>query len=321
MPIPDLLLKTFRKQKYQLVGRHSAVKTCHWTKKSLTTAEKEHCYKQKFFNIRSLRCLQMTPSLGRCLQSCLFCWRATPADLGLQWDQTMFPEAEADQPDFIVKQSIEAQRRALIGYRGNPKAHEDLLELAFNPVHCAISLEGEGTLYPRLGDLIEEYFKHGFETVFLVTNGLLPDSLSKLSREPTQLYISVCAPDKVTYEQACRPLVPDGWKRLNETLELLHSFSCPTVMRMTLVRGLNLKHVEGYARLALKAKATYLEPKAAMSVGFFLKRLPRDAMPAHSEVLSFAQELSKLTGYSVVDKSGVSRVVLLSYDGKVRKLA
>jgi tRNA wybutosine-synthesizing protein 1 len=321
MPIPSTLLKIFRKQKYQLVGRHSAVKTCHWTKKSLLTEEKEHCYKQKFFNIRSLRCLQMTPSLGRCLQNCLFCWRATPADFGIEWDQTVFPESEADEPSFIVKRSVEAQRGALIGYKGNPEARKDLLELAFNPVHCAISLEGEATLYPRLGELIKEYFKHGFRTVFLVTNGMLPKVLSGLAHEPSQLYVSVCAPDEATYEKTCRPLVPDGWERLCETLELLHSVSCPTVIRMTLVRQLNLKRVEGYAKLALKASPTYLEPKAAMSVGFFLKRLPRDAMPTHSEIRSFAHELSRLTGYNMIDESEASRVVLLSSAEKSTKFA
>ncbi|MFB0543144.1 MAG: 4-demethylwyosine synthase TYW1, partial [Candidatus Bathyarchaeia archaeon] len=77
MVLPEELLRTYRKQQYQLAGGHSAVKTCHWTKESLRTGERRFCYKQKFYGIRTLRCLQMTPSLGKCLQRCLFCWRAT----------------------------------------------------------------------------------------------------------------------------------------------------------------------------------------------------------------------------------------------------
>lgn len=321
MPIPKELLTTFRKQKYQIAGGHSAVKICHWTRQSLLTSEKRFCYKQKFFGVQSLRCLQMTPSLGRCLQNCIFCWRVSPIDLSINWDQTKLPKEEADDPAFIVKQTIQAQRRALIGFKGNPAVNKKLVELALKPVHVAVSLEGEVTLYPYIGELIEEYFKHGFKTVFLVTNGLLPDVLSRLTHEPSQLYVSVCAPDEKTYKKVCRPLLPDGWKRLNETLELLHSFHAPTVMRNTLVRDLNLKNVEGYARLALKADPTYLEPKAAMAVGFFRRRLPFEAMPKHSEIRTFAEQLAKLTGYEIIDESPPSGVVLLSRLKKPIKLA
>ena len=63
MPIPEELLRTFKRQGYQLAGRHSAVKTCHWTRQSLLTSESRVCYKQKFYGIRSLRCMQITLSL------------------------------------------------------------------------------------------------------------------------------------------------------------------------------------------------------------------------------------------------------------------
>lgn len=44
-----------KKQQYGVVGRHSAVKVCEWTKKSLVTGNS--CYKQKFYGIQSHRCL------------------------------------------------------------------------------------------------------------------------------------------------------------------------------------------------------------------------------------------------------------------------
>lgn len=320
MPIPDELIRVFRRQKYQIVGKHSAVKTCYWLRQALNTDEKRHCYKQKFYGIRSLRCLQMTPSLGRCLQACLFCWRAGSTDLGIEWDETTFPADEAEDPALIVVESVKAQRRALIGFKGNSAVDGSLLSLALNPVHVAISLEGEVTLYPRIGDLVEEYISNGFETVLIVTNGLLPDALAQMGKEPSQLYVSVSAPNEETYRSTCRPLVPNGWARLNETLESLNSFSCPTVIRMTLAKGVNLKDAEGYAQLINKANPTYLEPKAAMAIGYFTRRLPRNAMPLHREIRDFAERLAELTGYKIIDEAEPSGVVLLSRLDRAKKL-
>jgi len=320
LPIPEELVQVFQRQKYQIVGRHSAVKTCFWTRRALYTGENEYCYKQKFYGIRSLRCLQMTPSLGRCLQACLFCWRATSTDLQIKWDESTFPQDEAEEPSTIVTESIRAQRRALIGFKGNEKVDRSVLDLALNPVHAAISLEGEVTLYPKISELIEAYFDRKFQTVLLVTNGLRPDVLSNMRKDPSQLYVSVSASNEATYRSVCRPLVSDGWKRLNETLELLNSFSCPTVIRMTLAKGVNLKDPDGYAKLIEKANPTYIEPKAAMAVGFFTKRLPWKAMPFHREIREFAERISELTGYAIIDEAEPSGVVLLSRLKKARRL-
>jgi len=37
--------------------------------------------------------------------------------------------------------------------------------------------------------------------------------LEALKVEPTNLYISLCAPDEETYMKVDHPLVKDGWKR------------------------------------------------------------------------------------------------------------
>lgn len=42
--MPKEVAELFRKQHYEIVGRHSGVKLCHWLKKSLT--EGRFCYKQ-----------------------------------------------------------------------------------------------------------------------------------------------------------------------------------------------------------------------------------------------------------------------------------
>ena len=309
---PEELKSVYRRQGYHLVGEHSAVKTCHWARKSLSTGGREHCYKQRFYGVPSHRCLQMTPSLGRCTQSCLFCWRATPENLGTTWDQSRFPAAEAEEPEAIVQGCLEAHRKAISGFGGNPEVPDEMLRQANQPLHAAISLEGEPTLYPRLGELIQAFHDHDFKSVFIVTNGLDPQALSKLSPEPTQLYVSVCAPDEETYRRTCRPLIPEGWSRLNESLELLRSFSCPTVLRHTLVPKLNMHNPGGYAKLAEASNATYVEPKAAMSVGYARKRFGYNEMAWHKDIRAFAEELSAESGYTIIDEQPLSLIVLLS---------
>jgi len=251
----------------------------------------------------------MTPVLFYCTQQCLFCWRAQSGDLGIVWNEMKLPKW--DPPEEIVEGSIKAQHEILSGYKGNPKTDQQKLQEALTPKHAAISLTGEPTLYKPLGELIQAFHKRGF-TTFLVSNGTLPSALAKLSEEPTQLYISVCAPDKETHRHICLPQISKAWKKLNETLELLPSFKCPTVIRITSVRKLNMKNAEAYAKLVEKANPTYIEPKAYMHVGFSRLRLGYENMPNHSEIREFAMQLAKETGYNIIDESKESRVVLLS---------
>jgi tRNA wybutosine-synthesizing protein 1 len=320
LSIPDDLRRVYRRQGYHFVGGHSAVKTCHWVRRSLNTSGEEHCYKQRFYGVPCHRCLQMTPSLDRCLQSCIFCWRATPESIGIGWEQTRLPEKEAEEPDDIVEGCVEAHREAMSGFGGNPDVPEAMLEEAKQPIHAAISLEGEPTLYPYIGDLVGSFFRHGFKSTFIVTNGLRPDVLGSLETEPSQLYVSVCAPDEETYRRTCRPLVSDGWGRLLETLELLRNFSCPTVLRHTLIPGLNMNDPVGYAKLAEKSGATYLEPKAAMSVGYARRRFSYEEMARHEDIRVFAEALAEESGYEILDEQPLSSIVLLSRLEKPIKL-
>ncbi len=148
--------------------------------------------------------------------------------------------------------------------------------------------------------------------MFIVTNGTRPDVLGSLGVEPTQLYVSLCAPDEETYRRTCRPTSPVLWSRVMETLELLNSFSCPTVLRHTLVPRLNMSNPEGYASLAEQSNATYVEPKAAMSVGAARDRLGYGEMAWFKEIQSFAKELAAASSYEIVDEHRWSNVVLLS---------
>lgn len=305
--VPPSLVEALKKQKYHLVGRHSAVKRCRWLYETLI--HDRPCYKQKFYGIKTHQCIQMTPALFYCTQQCLFCWRAQSGDLQIKWDEMKLPKW--DSPEEIVDGSIRAQIKILSGYRGNPKTNMQKFKEALTPRHAAISLTGEPTLYEPIGDLIQTFQRRGF-TTFLVSNGTVPSSLKKLSREPTQLYISVCAPNEETLRHVCRPQIPKAWEKLNETLALLPSFKCPTVIRITLVRGLNMKNIDEYAKLIKRAEPTYVEPKAYMYVGFSRLRLGYEHMPSHLEIREFAEKLAEETGYNIIDESMDSRVVLLS---------
>jgi tRNA wybutosine-synthesizing protein 1 len=216
-----------------------------------------------------------------------------------------------DPPEKIVEGIIKAQLAILSGYRGNPETNRQKFKEAIKPKHVAISLSGEPTLYSSIGKLLR-LFRRKELTTFLVSNGTVLSILSKLAEEPTQLYISVCAPDHATFKQTCRPQISNAWEKLNETLVFLPGFRCPTVMRISLAHGLNMRNIRGYARLVEKANPTYVEAKAYMHVGFSRLRLRYENMPDHSDVLEFLAQVANETGYRIVDESVESRVVLLS---------
>jgi tRNA wybutosine-synthesizing protein 1 len=296
-----------KKQRYHLIGNHSAVKRCKWVYEALVNDRS--CYKQKFYGIKSHQCIQMTPSLFYCTQHCLFCWRAQSGDLQVTWDEMKLPTLNT--PEEIVQGSIKAQEKILSGYKGNPKTNWRKLTEALMPKHVAISLTGEPTLYEPIGELIRTFHQRRF-TTFLVSNGTLPSRLSTLSQEPTQLYVSLCAPNEQVYKKVCRPQMPNAWLKLNETLELLQSFKCPTAIRMTLVKENNMTQIDEYAKLIEKANPTYIEAKAYMHIGFSNLRLGFDNMPQYGEVKDFALQLAEKTGYKLINESIDSRVALLS---------
>jgi tRNA wybutosine-synthesizing protein 1 len=261
----------------------------------------------------------MTPTVISCNQRCTFCWRIQSGDLKqTRWNETK-PQAW-DDPETIVTECIKKQQRLVSGYKGNPKVSVQKYREAQQPKHVAISLAGEPTLYPQLGELIECFYKRGF-TTFLVTNGTNPKSLTQLSTEPSQLYVSLCAPDEATYRNTCHPQTPNAWKKLNQTLNSLSTFKCPTVIRSTLARHVNLKNPEQYAKLINQANPTYVEPKAYMHVGFSRLRLGFENMPSHREIRAFAAQIAKHASYKIIQEAPESRVVLLSRLEQPIKLA
>ncbi len=293
-----------KRQGYKLVGAHSGVKLCHWTKQSLKHGR--GCYKQQFYGIESHRCMQMTPTVNNCNLGCLFCWR----------DQAYWGEGlgNVDSPDFILEESLAAQKALLSGYKGNPKVELESWMEANDVKHVAVSLTGEPTMYPRLGEFLEECHSRGM-TTFLVTNGTAPAVLERLDPLPTQLYVTVAAPNEKVYEELCLPQSRQEWWNLMKTLQLLSSLDTRRVIRHTLVDGYNLGWEDEYAELDGIADTAFVECKGYVWVGQSRDRLTMGNMPSHERIKRFASRLAGEMGYDVQDEVEQSRVVLLTKPG------
>ena len=247
----------------------------------------------------------MTPAVSWCTHKCLFCWRNV--------EQTLGTELPAfDEPGDIIDGAIKAQRKLLEGYAGVPeKVNQKKYRESQDPNQAAISLSGEPTIYPRIGELIGEFSRRHFST-FLVTNGTLPKRIEKLETLPAQLYLSMVAPNPQVYRNVCNPLNPGSWDRIMETIALFPSLDTRKAVRITVVKGMNMLSPEGYAKMLNEAEPDYIEVKAYMFVGGSRMRLTLDNMPSFAEIQGFATDISEATGYRIKDYKRDSRVVLLS---------
>lgn len=252
----------------------------------------------------------MSPATGSCTHNCVFCWRAG--------NFSEIEVADPDAPGEVVEASISAQREIVSGFGGEARADRKKWDEAREPKHVAISLSGEPFSYPDLGGLIGAYAEKGL-TTFVVTNGTFPERIAALQTLPTQLYISLVAPDEQTYAGICAPLISDGWKRFNESLEIMRSLDCRRTIRMTMVKGINMADAEGYAKLIRKAEPEFVEVKSYMHRGSSIHRLTPAHMPTHAETAEFAGKVALASGYLLTDESAPSRVALLCRDEKAAK--
>lgn len=157
-------------------------------------------------------------------------------------------------------------------------------------------------------------------STFLVTNGTFPEVLEKLDPLPTQLYVTVAAPTEEIYKRLCVPRIPDGWERLNRTLELLPSLDTRTVIRHTLVKDWNIGWEGDYAKLDAKADPTFVEPKGYVFVGDSRRRMTIDNMPSPAMVREFSERLGRKLGMQVLMERRDSRVALLGRQGSKTSL-
>ncbi|MFX1377585.1 MAG: radical SAM protein [Promethearchaeota archaeon] len=194
---------------------------------------------------------------------------------------------------------------------------------AMMPNHAAISLDGEPLLYPRISEFVQE-FKNRNMTTFIVTNGTLPERIEKLDPLPTQLYVTLPAPNEKVYKKLCRPMIRNGWSNIMDSLDLTKSLSSRTVVRLTAIKDLNLSEnfINEYAKIIEKTSPNFFEIK-----GFTLQAkalLIKDRLKAEKEVQEFfpeydyledlALKFEKVSGFPLIYKNKASRDFLFAID-------
>ncbi|MFH1133093.1 MAG: 4-demethylwyosine synthase TYW1 [Nanoarchaeota archaeon] len=294
--------KDLEKQQYRIVGDHSAVKICGWTRRMIQG--RGGCYKLKFYGIMSSQCMQMTTCMS-CANRCLICWRDYKAPVSKEW------QGDIDDPASILEGSIAAHHKLLIGFKGSKTADKKAYQASQEVRHVALSLTGEPIIYPRLNELLAHFNQRGIST-FVVTNGQYPEAIRSLA-PVTQLYLSLDAADRESLKRIDLPLFPDYWERLNRSLDYLAQKEQRTCIRVTLTKGLTMDNPEDYAALIKKGDPDFIEIKAYMHVGASRQRLKKENMPTHEEVKAFVKQLSLLLpDWEAADDHVPSRVVMLA---------
>ncbi len=196
-------------------------------------------------------------------------------------------------------------------------------KLAMEPGHAAISLDGEPTLYPFIGDYVSCFRKRKM-TTFIVTNGTNPETLQTLNDVgalPTQLYVTIPAPNEQTYKKVCRPKDRNTWNKILKTLLILPDLKTRKCIRITCVKNLNLsdKMVPDYVELIENAKPDFLDLKGFTHEGSSMnisKRLGTKEggdffFPNFEYLLKFAQKLENEGNFKIIETHEKSRDILL----------
>ena len=131
--LTPLLRESLIKQGYRLIGTHSGVKLCRWTKVNIFVflyflllfnyvlyylfiqamlRGRGGCYKHTFYGIESHRCMETTPSLA-CANKCVFCWRHHSNPVGTEWRWKM------DPAEFILDGALEQHGKMINQFKGS----------------------------------------------------------------------------------------------------------------------------------------------------------------------------------------------------------
>ncbi|PIK51683.1 putative tRNA wybutosine-synthesizing protein 1-like [Apostichopus japonicus] len=301
--VTPMIRQSLTKQGYKLIGSHSGVKLCRWTKSMLRG--RGGCYKHTFYGIESHRCMETTPSLA-CANKCVFCWRHHTNPVGTEWKWKM------DQPDVIVKGAMENHYKLINQFKGVPGVKDERMQEAMKIKHCALSLVGEPIMYPEINTLVRMLHGHEIST-FLVTNAQFPNAIKQLL-PVTQLYVSVDASTKDSLKKIDRPLFKDFWQRFLDSLRALLDKGQRTVYRLTIVKSWNSEEIEGYAELVDLGKPDFIEIKGVTYCGESkASTLTMQNVPWHEEVLGFVQNLvDLLPDYELACEHEHSNCVLLA---------
>lgn len=280
--VTPVIRASLEKQGYKIIGSHSGVKICRWTKSQLRG--RGGCYKHSFYGIESHRCMEATPSLA-CANKCVFCWRHHTNPVGKSWQWKM------DDPLEIVNSAIDQHTKMIKQMKGVPGVTLERLTEGLSPRHCALSLVGEPIMYPEINTLVDELHRRRIST-FLVTNAQFPEKI-KMLKPITQLYVSVDAATKDSLKAIDRPLFGDFWERFLDSLKALRDKQQRTVYRLTLVKGWNTEDVDAYFNLFSIGKPDFVEIKGVTYCGSSAtSKLTMENVPWHSDVKVFSEALA-----------------------------
>jgi tRNA wybutosine-synthesizing protein 1 len=274
------------KQGYTIVGSHSGVKICRWTKSALRG--RGSCYKFSFYGIKSHLCMETTPSLS-CSNKCVFCWRHGTNPVGTVW------RWQVDAPEMIFDGVKEGHYKKIKMLKGVPGVRAERFAEAMRIRHCALSLVGEPIFYPHINEFLGLLHKEHISS-FLVCNAQHPDQLATLDHV-TQLYVSIDASNKESLKKIDRPLHRDFWERFQRCLDILQEqrFRQRTVFRLTLVKGFNIEdEAEGYAELVARGLPCFVEVKGVTFCGTSTSAgagLTMQNVPFYEEVCEFVHAL------------------------------
>ncbi|EKF39027.1 hypothetical protein MOQ_000752 [Trypanosoma cruzi marinkellei] len=283
---PELLYPRLRqnlqRQGYHLVGSHSGVKLCRWTKAMLRG--RGGCYKHTFYNIVSHQCMEMTPSLA-CANKCVFCWRhhTNPVSRTFRW--------KVDPPQLLISEGIAGHQKMMKQMRGVPGVTPERLEEGMQVRHCALSLVGEPIMYPEINTFVDLLHERGISS-FMVTNAQFPEQLRVL-KPVTQLYLSIDAPTPEELKRVDRPLFEDYWERCLACVRELRRKPQRTVFRLTLVNQYNTENVAAYADLVRLGWPDFIEVKGVTYCGTSAASTltMKENVPRHEEVVGFCVAL------------------------------
>ncbi|XP_067307202.1 S-adenosyl-L-methionine-dependent tRNA 4-demethylwyosine synthase TYW1 [Pseudorasbora parva] len=302
--ITPALRDALTKQGYKLIGSHSGVKLCRWTKSMLRG--RGGCYKHTFYGIESHRCMETTPSLA-CANKCVFCWRHHTNPVGTEWRWKMDPAEK------IIQEAMENHRNMIRQFRGVPGVRPERFEEGLTVKHCALSLVGEPIMYPEINSFLRLLHQQNISS-FLVTNAQFPEEIRNLV-PVTQLYVSVDASTKDSLKKIDRPLFKDFWQRFLDSLRALGEKQQRTVYRLTLVKAWNVDELKAYSDLIALGQPDFIEVKGVTYCGeSSASSLTMANVPWHEEVIYFVQQLANLLpDYEIACEHEHSNCLLLAH--------
>ncbi|XP_016393454.1 S-adenosyl-L-methionine-dependent tRNA 4-demethylwyosine synthase [Sinocyclocheilus rhinocerous] len=302
--ITPALRDALTKQGYKLIGSHSGVKLCRWTKSMLRG--RGGCYKHTFYGIESHRCMETTPSLA-CANKCGFCWRHHTNPVGTEWRWKMDPAEK------IIQEAVENHRNMIRQFKGVPGVRPERFEEGLTVKHCALSLVGEPIMYPEINSFLRLLHQQNISS-FLVTNAQFPEEIRSLV-PVTQLYVSVDASTKDSLKKIDRPLFKDFWQRFLDSLRALGEKQQRTVYRLTLVKAWNVDELKAYSDLIALGQPDFIEVKGVTYCGeSSASSLTMANVPWHEEVVYFVQQLANLLpDYEIACEHEHSNCLLLAH--------